>query len=161
MEEFLDKVEENKKNWKEFVKELYKRSTSGEISKVSQKMKNYALDLAKKHNKNIDDIIDDYEKLSEFIDKYKETKPSDKQIEYAKALAEKTGLELPNEVLEDKEKIKKWINKAKKEAMKNYKLSEKQKAILIKNGQEKLLEDTAKALEWLDKYFKKRRRKRK
>ena len=161
MEEFLDKVEENKKDWKEFVKELYERSTSGEVSKVSQKMKNYALDLAKKHGKNIDDILEDYEKLRDFIEKHKDTKPSEKQIQYAKALSEKTGLELSEEVLQDKDKIKKWINRAKKEAMKDYKLSEKQKAILIKHGQEKLLEDTPKALEWLDKFFKQRRRKRK
>ena len=158
MEEFLDKVEENKRDWKEFVKELYKRSSTGDISKISQKMKNYALDLAKKHGKNIDDILNDYEKLSEFIEKHKETKPSEKQIQYAKALSEKTGLELPEDVLQDKEKIKKWINKAKKEAMKSYQLSEKQKAILIKNGKEELLNDTVKALEWLDKYFKQRRR---
>ncbi len=161
MEDFLDAVEERKKNWKEFVKELYKKSTEGAKSVVSKKMKDYALDLAKKHGKDITDILEDPEKLKEFIDQHKETKPSEKQIAYAKSLAEKTGLELPEEVLEDKEKIKKWINKAKKEAMKNYQLSEKQKAILIKNGQEKLIETPEKALKWLDSYFKKMKRKRK
>ena len=45
--------------------------------------------------------------------------------------------------------------------MKNYQLSEKQKAILIKNGQEKLIETPEKALKWLDSYFKKMKRKRK
>jgi len=160
MEEFLDKVEDNKEDWKEFVKKLYERSSSGGTSKVSQKMKNYALDLAKKHGKNIDEILDDFEKLSEFIEKYKDTKPTEKQINYAKSLAEKTGLELPEDVLQDRDKIKKWINKAKKEAMKSYKLSDKQIEIIKKYGDEKLLEDTQKALNWLNNFFKKRRRKR-
>ena len=160
MEDFLDAVEEKKKDWKEFVKELYEKSTQGTKSVVSKKMKDYALDLAKKHGIDISDILEDPQKLKEFIDKYRETKPSEKQIAYAKALAEKTGLELPEDVLEDKDKIKKWINKAKKEAMKTYQLSEKQKAILIKNGQEDLIDKPEKALKWLDSYFKKRRRKK-
>ena len=160
MEDFLDAVEEKKKDWKEFVKELYEKSTQGTKSVVSKKMKDYALDLAKKHGIDISNILEDPQKLKEFIDKYRETKPSAKQIAYAKALAEKTGLELPEDVLEDKDKIKKWINKAKKEAMKTYQLSEKQKAILIKNGQEDLIDKPEKALKWLDSYFKKRRRKK-
>ncbi len=160
MEDFLDAVEEKKKDWKEFVKELYEKSTQGVKSVVSKKMKDYALDLAKKHGVDISDILEDPKKLKEFIDKHRETKPSEKQIAYAKALAEKTGLELPKDVLEDKDKIKKWINKAKKEAMKTYQLSEKQKAILIKNGKEDLIDKPEKALKWLDSYFRKRRRKK-
>ncbi|NPA54522.1 MAG: type I DNA topoisomerase, partial [Aquificae bacterium] len=160
MEDFLDAVEEKKRDWKEFVKELYEKSTEGTKSVVSKKMKDYALDLAKKHGKDISDILEDPKKLKEFIDTHRDTKPTEKQIAYAKALAEKTGLELPEEVLEDKDKIKKWINKAKKEAMKNYQLSEKQKAILIKNGKEDLIEQPEKALKWLDSYFKKRKRKK-
>ena len=71
MEDFLDAVEERKKNWKEFVKELYKKSTEGAKSVVSKKMKDYALDLAKKHGKDITDILEDPEKLKEFIDQHK------------------------------------------------------------------------------------------
>jgi DNA topoisomerase-1 len=160
MEDYLDEVEANKKDWKGFVKEIYKRTEKENISKVSQKMKKYALDLAKKHNKDISNILNDYEKLSEFIEQHKETKPSEKQIAYAKSLAEKTGLELTDEILQDRAKIKKWIDKAKKEAMKNYQLSEKQKAILIKNGKEDLINQPEKALKWLEKYFKSRRRKK-
>ena len=160
MEDFLDAVEEKKKNWKEFVKELYEKSTEGAKSVVSKKMKDYALDLAKKHGKDISDILDNPEKLKEFIDTHRDTKPTEKQIAYAKALAEKTGIELPEDVLEDKDKIKKWINKAKKEAMKSYQLSEKQKAILIKNGKEDLIDKPEKALKWLDSYFKRRKRKK-
>ena len=160
MEDYLDDVESNKKDWKGFVKEIYQRTEKEKISKVSQKMKKYALDLAKKYNKDISDILEDYEKLSQFIEEHKETKPSEKQIEYAKSLAEKTGLELPDDVLEDRVKIKKWINKAKKEAMKHYQLSEKQKAILIKNGKEDLINQPEKALKWLENYFKSRRRKK-
>ncbi|NPA54384.1 MAG: type I DNA topoisomerase [Aquificae bacterium] len=161
MENYLDDVETNKKDWKGFVKEIYKRTEKENISKISQKMKKYALDLAKKHNKDISDILDDYEKLSKFIEEHRETKPSEKQIEYAKSLAEKTGLELTADILEDRVKIRKWIDKAKKEAMKNYKLSEKQKAVLIKNGKEDLIDQPEKALKWLERYFKSRRRRKK
>lgn len=160
MEEFLDYVEQNKKDWKEFVKELYEKSTNREKSKISRKMLKYALDLAEKHGKDISNILDNPEELSKFIDQHKETKPSEKQIAYAKSLAEKTGLELPEDVLEDKEKIKKWINKAKKEAMKTYELSEKQKAVLIKNGKEDLINQPEKALKWLNKYFKQRKKRK-
>ncbi|RUM46968.1 MAG: type I DNA topoisomerase [Hydrogenothermus sp.] len=160
MEEFLDYVEQNKKDWKEFVKELYEKSTNREKSKISRKMLKYALDLAEKHGKDISNILDNPEELSKFIDQHKETKPSEKQIAYAKSLAEKTGLELPEDVLEDKEKIKKWINKAKKEAMKTYELSEKQKAVLIKNGKEDLINQPEKALKWLNSYFKQRRKRK-
>ncbi|RMA97287.1 type I DNA topoisomerase [Hydrogenothermus marinus] len=159
MEQFLDYVEQNKKNWKDFVKELYEKSTKRDIKPISKKMLNYALDLAKKHGKDISDILDNPEALSKFIEEHKETKPTEKQIAYAKSLAEKTGLELPTDVLEDKEKIKKWINKAKKEAMKTYKLSEKQKAVLVKNGKEDLIDKPEKALKWLNSFFKKRRKK--
>ena len=158
MEEFLDKVEENKKNWKEFVSHLYKRSVTEEKSPVSEKMRNYALDLAKKHGKDISDILDDPEALKEFIDKHKETKPSEKQIAYAKSLSEKTGIELTEDVLNDREKIKRWINRAKKELMKNVKLSEKQKKILISQGKEELINKPEKALRWLDSYFKRRKK---
>lgn len=160
MEEFLDYVEQNKKDWKEFVKELYEKSTNREKSKISRKMLKYALDLAEKHGKDISNILNNPEELSKFIDQHKETKPSEKQIAYAKSLAEKTGLELPEDVLEDKEKIKKWINKAKKEAMKTYELSEKQKAVLIKNGKEDLINQPEKALKWLNKYFKQRKKRK-
>lgn len=160
MEEFLDYVEQNKKDWKEFVKELYEKSTNREKSKISRKMLKYALDLAEKHGKDISNILNNPEELSKFIDQHKETKPSEKQIAYAKSLAEKTGLKLPEDVLEDKEKIKKWINKAKKEAMKTYELSEKQKAVLIKNGKEDLINQPEKALKWLNKYFKQRKKRK-
>ncbi|WP_457623023.1 type I DNA topoisomerase [Persephonella sp.] len=160
MEEFLDAVEERKKDWKEFVGELYQKSANGSTQVISKKMKDYALDLAKKHGKDISDILNDPEKLKEFIDTHKETKPSEKQVAYAKSLSEKTGIELPEDVLEDKEKIKRWINKAKKEMMKSYKLSEKQKAVLIKNGKEDLIDKPEKALKWLETYFRRRRRKK-
>ncbi len=160
MEEFLDAVEERKKDWKEFVGELYQKSANGSTQVISKKMKDYALDLAKKHGKDISDILNDPEKLKEFIDTHKETKPSEKQVAYAKSLSEKTGIELPDDVLEDKEKIKRWINKAKKEMMKSYKLSEKQKAVLIKNGKEDLIDKPEKALKWLETYFRRRRRKK-
>jgi len=159
MEDFLDKVEENKKNWKDFVKQLYEKSKPTKINGVSKKMLDYALDLAKKHNIDITDILEHPEKIKEFIDRYADNKPSEKQIEYAKSLAEKTGLKLDDKILQDKKAIKKWIDKAKKEAMKNYNLSEKQKNILIKAGKEDLLQNPEKALKWLNNYLKKYKKK--
>ncbi len=158
MEDFLDSVEQKKKEWKEFVKQIYEKTQSSSKAVVSKKMLNYALDLAEKHGKDISHILDNPEKLKEFIDRHKETRPTEKQIAYAKSLAEKTGIELTEEVLQDKEKIKRWINKAKKEAMKSYTLSEKQKAVLIKNGKEDLIDKPEKALKWLNSYFRRRKK---
>ncbi|WP_028950752.1 type I DNA topoisomerase [Sulfurihydrogenibium subterraneum] len=149
MEEFLDKVEENKKDWKEFVKQLHQKSISKTKSLISKKMLDFAKDLAKKHGKDINDIIDDPQKLKEFIDKHSDKNPSEKQIAYAKSLSEKTGLPLTEKELSDKKLLKKWIDKAKKEALKNYQLSEKQKNVLIKYGRQDLIEKPAEALKFI------------
>lgn len=150
MEEFLDKVEENRKDWKEFVKELHQKSISKSKSVISKKMLDYALDLAKKHGKNIEDIMDNPEKIKEFINNHVDNKPSQKQIDYAKSLSEKTGLKITDKELTDKKLLKKWIDKAKKEAMKNYQLSEKQKNVLIKYGREDLIEKPLQALKFIE-----------
>lgn len=149
MEAFLDKVEENKKDWKEFVKELHIKSVSRQGLIVSKKMLDYAKDLAKKHGKDIESIKNDPKKLKEFIDSHSTKTPSEKQIEYAKALAEKTGLKLTEKELSDKNLLKKFIDKAKKEAMKTYQLSEKQKNVLIKYGREDLINKPAEALKFI------------
>ncbi len=158
MEDFLDSVEQRKKDWKEFVKQIYEKTQSSGKTVVSKKMLQYALDLAQKHGKDISHILDNPKELKKFIDQHKDTKPTEKQISYAKSLSEKTGIELPEDVLQDRDKMKKWINRAKKEAMKSYILSEKQKAVLIKNGREDLIDKPEKALKWLSSYFKKRRK---
>lgn len=149
MEEFLDKVEDNKKNWKEFVKELHQKSISTEKPKITKKMLDYAKDLAKKHNKTIDNILDNPEKLKAFIDEHSEKTPSPKQVEYALILAEKTGMKLTDKELSDKKLLTKWINKAKQESIKNYQLSEKQKNVLIKYGREDLIDKPAEALKFI------------
>jgi len=149
MEDFLDKVEENKKDWKEFVRQLHEKSASKQNVKISKKMLDYAKDLAEKHGKSIEEIKDDPEKLKEFIDAHAEKNPSQKQIEYAKSLAEKTGLKLTDKELSDRKLLTKWIDKAKKEIMKNYQLSEKQKNVLIKYGREDLIDNPAQALKFI------------
>jgi DNA topoisomerase-1 len=149
MEDFLDKVEENKKDWKEFVRQLHEKSASKQTVKISKKMLDYAKDLAEKHGKSIEEIKDDPEKLKEFIDAHAEKNPSQKQIEYAKSLAEKTGLKLTEKELSDRKLLTKWIDKAKKEMMKNYQLSEKQKNVLIKYGREDLIDNPAQALKFI------------
>ncbi len=149
MEEFLDKVEDNKKDWKEFVKELHQKSISTEKPKITKKMLHYAKDLAKKHNKTIDNILDNPEKLKAFIEEHSEKTPSPKQIEYALVLAEKTGMKITDKELSDKKLLTKWINKAKQESMKNYQLSEKQKNVLIKYGREDLIDKPVEALKFI------------
>jgi DNA topoisomerase-1 len=149
MEDFLDKVEENKKDWKEFVRQLHEKSASKQTVRISKKMLDYAKDLAEKHGKSIEDIKDDPEKLKEFIDAHAEKNPSQKQIEYAKSLAEKTGLKLTEKELSDRKLLTKWIDKAKKEIMKNYQLSEKQKNVLIKYGREDLINNPVQALKFI------------
>ncbi|MEJ5172609.1 MAG: type I DNA topoisomerase, partial [Hydrogenothermaceae bacterium] len=114
-------------------------------------------DLAKKYGKSIDDILDDPKKIREFIDNHSSKTPSEKQIEYAKALAEKTGLKLTERELSDKNLLKKFIDKAKKETMKNYQLSEKQKNVLIKYGREDLIDKPAEALKFIKTKLSRRR----
>jgi DNA topoisomerase-1 len=126
MEDFLDEVEENKKHWKEFVRQLYEKTglkqnfeNLGERQmQVSEKMLQFARDLAEKHGKSIEDIKDDPKKLKEFIDAHIDKKPSDKQVEFAKNLAEKTGMKLTDKELSDKTLLSKWIDKAKKKKAK-------------------------------------------
>jgi DNA topoisomerase-1 len=126
MEEFLDQVEENKKSWKEFVKQLYEdtglkqdyENISAKQNTPSEKMLQFAKSLAEKHSKNIEDIQNDPKKLKEFINAHIDTKPTEKQIEYAKSLAEKTGLKLTEKELSDKKLLSKWIDKAKNKLLK-------------------------------------------
>jgi DNA topoisomerase-1 len=135
MEDFLDEVEENKKHWKEFVRQLYEKTglkqnfeNLGERQmQVSEKMLQFARDLAEKHGKSIEDIKDDPKKLKEFIDAHLDKKPSDKQVEFAKNLAEKTGIKLTEKELSDKTLLSKWIDKAKKKVEKDKKSKGKKK----------------------------------
>lgn len=157
MEEFLDKVEENKKDWKEFVKQLHEKTKLREKSVISKKMLNYAIDLAKKHGKSIEEIMDDPQKIKEFIDNHAQKDPSEKQIAYAKALAEKTGLKLTEKELLDRKLLRKFIDRAKKESLKDYKLSDKQKNVLIKYGREDLLEKPVEALKFIKNKLSRRR----
>jgi len=167
MEEFLDEVEENKKNWKEFVRQLHERLNfyiPDKDNKPSEKQVEFAKSLAEKTGLEItQEILENKNLLSEWIDKaMKQEKPSDKQIELAKSLSEKTGMELPDKVLDSKKLLSEWIDKTMKQAEKqrkaNLKLSEKQIEILKKNGQENLINNPEKALKWLDGYFKKNKK---
>ena len=127
MEDFLDEVEENKKDWKEFVKQLYEKtglkqnfeSLGEKQMQVSEKMLQFAMDLAEKHGVSIEEIKNNPKKLKEFIDAHIDKKPSDKQVEFAKKLAEKTGIKLTDKELSDKMLLSKWIDKAKKKANKS------------------------------------------
>ncbi len=73
MEEFLDKVEENKEDWKKFVSELF--------TKIN------------------------------FIPEKREVKPpSEKQVEFAKKLAEKHSVEIPEKAMQSSFEMKKFID---------------------------------------------------
>ena len=86
-------------------------------------------------------------------------RPTEKMLKFAEDIAKKTGETLTEEIKEDFEKTKEFINNFKDKVKKS--LSEKQIAIIEKNGDEsikKLLEDTSKNYqelkEWLNNYFK-------
>ncbi len=75
MEEFLDKVEENKAHWKAFVRELFEKinyvpeKREREIKPPSEKQIEFARKLSEKHNIDIPEkaLKDSYE-MSKFID---------------------------------------------------------------------------------------------
>jgi DNA topoisomerase-1 len=58
-------------------------------------------------------------------------------------------LKLTEKELSDRKLLTKWIDKAKKEIMKNYQLSEKQKNVLIKYGREDLINNPVQALKFI------------
>ncbi len=88
--------------------------------------------------------------------------PTEKQLSFARTLSERLKEEIPGEVLISKKKLSEWITKAREKiAQQKTKapLSEKQKAVIEKNGDEKV----KKALQegnygycrrWLDGFFK-------
>jgi DNA topoisomerase-1 len=107
-------------------------------------------------------VLETLEKVKELLPPL-EKKPNDlptpRQIEYARFLSEKLGKELPAEVLLSKMELSKWIDKAKKELSKEVLLTERQKAIIEKNGDEKVRialqeGDFAYCRRWLDRFFK-------
>jgi DNA topoisomerase-1 len=82
MEDFLDLVEDNKENWKTFIKTLHNK-TGGYVP-----------------------------------EKRAVKKPSEKQIKFAEALSEQTGLSIPKSALESSYEISKFIDKALKKSKK-------------------------------------------
>ena len=115
-------------------------------------------------------VLETVEKVREllpFLSKEKDDKPTEKQLEFARRLAEQLKRELPTEVLLSKKKLSKWIDGAKRDLNKkkaNFPLSQKQIAVIERNGNEKVKEalkngDYAYCRKWLDSFFKRRRRK--
>ena len=95
-------------------------------------------------------------------------KPSEKQLEYAHKLSERTGINIPEEALESSQQLMKYIDKAKKIADKTYKdqktskaLSDKQLAIIEKNAPDIFRKvqagDLKAGYSFLEKFFKKKR----
>jgi len=114
-------------------------------------------------------VLETVEKVRELLPLLSEERddtPTEKQLEFARSLAEKLKRELPAEVLLSKKKLSKWIDGAKRELQKekaNSPLSQKQVAVIEKNGDEKVKEalkngDYAYCRKWLDRFFKELKR---
>ncbi len=158
MEDYLDKVERKQADWKKFVRIIHSRlnfvkeEELKNMRVVSEKAKKWALDIARQKGEDISDILDDPEKISKYIENNRDKSPSEKQIQFAQSLAEKTGVQLPENVLKDRELLSKWIDKTKKNMPITF--SEKQKALLEKLGKGDLVDNPKEAKKFLDDYFK-------
>ncbi len=180
MEQYLDEVEQNKGEWKEFVKKLHEKTGYWKTgSKMSSGMPtdrqiNYAKSLSEKTGIELsEETLASSKELSKWINELKKTHkfaPSEKQIAFAKKLSEENNIELNEETLSDATLISKWINSALKEAKNNMplRLSEKQLAVIEKNADEETKKavkegDLQKGKDFLEQFFaeiKKNRRKK-
>lgn len=135
MEEYLDQVEEQGKDWKEFVRDLHNR-IGAQIEKVNT-------ELAKREPGT----------------------PSEKQLAFAASLAEQTKLPLTDEDRATSKAISKWIDAALKIARAVAPLSFKQQAVVDKHADEETRKkiaagDYAAGRDWLEKFFKELKQRR-
>lgn len=87
-------------------------------SKPTEKMVEYATKIAKAINLPPDDLhaaLESFESCKIFIDANKEAanRPSEKQLNFARSIATKKGLTIPDSALADAREISKWIDENK------------------------------------------------
>jgi len=115
------------------------------------------------------ETVEKVRKLLPLLDKEPNDAPTKKQLSFAKALSEQLGEGIPREIFTSRKKLSEWITKAKKRVVQqkaNSLLSEKQRAVIEKNGDERVKEaleegDYAYCRNWLDRFFKGLKRKKK
>jgi DNA topoisomerase-1 len=110
-------------------------------------------------------VLETIEKVRELLpllDEKPDDTPTEKQLEFARGLAEQLKEKIPGEVLVSKKKLSEWITKARRKVAQQKAgapLSEKQKAVIEKNGDEKVKRalqegDYAYCRKWLDRFLK-------
>lgn len=86
-------------------------------SKPTEKMLEYATKIAKAINLPAvpDNVLESFEECKKFIDDNKEAanRPSEKQLNFARSIATKKGLTIPDTALADAREISKWIDENK------------------------------------------------
>jgi len=116
-------------------------------------------------------VLETIEKVRELLPLLNEElddTPTEKQLSFARTLSEQLGEGIPGEVLVSRKKLSEWITKARKKVAQqeaNAPLSEKQKAVIEKNGDEKVKRglqegDYTYCRKWLDGFFKSLKKKR-
>ena len=109
-------------------------------------------------------VLESLEKVRELLkllDRKRDDTPTENQLELARKLSQQLGKEIDGKVLSSKKELSSWITKAIREAKKqslNRPLTEKQKAVIEKNGDEKVKRalqegDYAYCRKWLDSFF--------
>ena len=114
--EFLEGI---KKLTQVSIKELEGEDFSYLSKKPSQKMVKYALSLAKKFGKEVDEkrLREDYpyckgviEELSKETQKLPPEPPTQAQLNFAKSIAQEKGIEIPEKALKDKREMARWLD---------------------------------------------------
>jgi DNA topoisomerase-3 len=86
-------------------------------SKPTEKMMEYATKIAKAINLPAvpDNVLESFEECKKFIDDNKDAanRPSEKQLNFARSIATKKGLTIPDTALADAREISKWIDENK------------------------------------------------
>ncbi|ADU97704.1 DNA topoisomerase I (plasmid) [Thermovibrio ammonificans HB-1] len=150
----------------EFLEEKHPWILSPELTAQMEKQ----LDLVEQGKldwrKPVLETVEKVRELLPLLSEERDDRPTEKQLEFARSLAEKLKKELPADVLLSKKKLSKWIDGAKRELAKekaNAPLSEKQVAVIEKHGDEKVREallrgDYAYCRKWLDGFFRELKR---
>ena len=145
----------------QFLEEKHPWMLSPELTAEMEKQ----LDLVEQGKldwrKPVLETVEKVRNLLPLLTEKKDDTPTEKQLEFARRLAERLGEEIDGAALTSKKKLSDWITKARKklEKQKNSQpLTDKQVAVIEKNGDEKVRKalqegDYAYCRKWLDGFF--------
>ncbi len=97
-----------------------------------------------------DVVLDIYKQLEGVQEKIKDTSPSQKQVDFARQLAEEIGEEIPEEVLSDRRKLSRWIDAHKPPTQKQIEFARSVAKQLGEELPEEVLKNQKKLQKWLD-----------